>query len=547
MSPAAWLLLALVSAAGHVGAAEYYVDRDSLGGECSDSNEGLETSPWCTLDRANTSVQPGDTVFIREGAYDERIAPSLSGEEGSPIVYRAAEGENVVISGHWGHGATLDGIDHVTLDGLTFDGGFNTATGIYIDNHGDFITIRNCTVRNFRNPENTGGMGIWVARGGASHLLIEACTVFNNGTDNPDLQNGSNIHIFCESDHITVRDCDIYESATEDGLHLGAFGLVTDVLVENCRFWGNKEDGIDVKLVDRVTVRNCEFWGHTGTSTGGGAGIVIHKGARDVLVDQCVSHDNDDGFAVAYNSDGTDRSTERITIQRTVMYGNRDFAVHVAGGYWGGPMEGMLKEIYLYNNTIYENGYGAFLYAHADGDVQTVELYNNILWGNSDYDFGVHSDRIEMLSTDYNDYPGGDGDVINWHGSALTLAEFQSASGQEAASLIVDPAFTHAADRDFTLLETSPVIDRGVDVGLAFNGAAPDMGACEYGIPAEPDEDMPEGEDLDPLPEETAPEPADGLEAQDAVQDSDPTADGTTDAEPQEPGSEGCSCFLVSS
>ncbi len=545
---AACLWLGILIAAGHLGAAEYYVDRDSLGGACDDSNTGRETDPWCTLDKANTTVQPGDTVFVRQGTYDERIVPSLSGEEGRPIVYRAYGGENAVISGQWGHSATLDGIDHVTIDGLTFDGGLNTATGIYIDNHGDHITIRGCTIRNFRNPENTGGMGIWVARGGASHLLIEDCTIFNNGTDNPDLQNGSNIHIFSESDNITVRGCDIYESATEDGLHLGAFGLVTDVVVENCRFWGNKEDGIDMKLVERVTVRGCEFWGHSETSTGGGAGIVIHMGARDVLVDQCISHDNDDGFAIAYNNDGTARSTERITIRRSVMYGNGDFAVHVAGGYWGGPMEGMLGEIYFYNNTIYENGYGVFLYAHPDGDVRTVELFNNILWGNRDYDFGVHSDRIEMLTTDYNDYPGGEsGAVINWHGSALTLSEFQSASGQEAASLAVDPGFNDAAAQDFTLTETSPVIDRGTDVGLAFNGAAPDMGAYEYGVPVEPDEDVPDGLDPDPLPEEAAPEPADGFEPQDASTDAEPPPDAGSDAEPQEPGSEGCGCRMASS
>jgi hypothetical protein len=39
----------------------------------------------------------------------------------------------------------------------------------------------------------------------------------------------------------------------------------------------------------------------------------------------------------------------------------------------------------------------------------------------------------------------------------------------------VDPDF----DTDYTLLPTSPVIDAGIDVGLPYNGDAPDMGAFE--------------------------------------------------------------------
>lgn len=50
--------------------ATYYVDKDSTGGECSDTNNGTAlTTPWCTIEKANATVAPGDTVNIRAGTY----------------------------------------------------------------------------------------------------------------------------------------------------------------------------------------------------------------------------------------------------------------------------------------------------------------------------------------------------------------------------------------------------------------------------------------------------------------------------------------------
>ena len=45
------------------------------------------------------------------------------------------------------------------------------------------------------------------------------------------------------------------------------------------------------------------------------------------------------------------------------------------------------------------------------------------------------------------------------------------------------PQYVNAAGHDFHLQPTSPVIDQGTNVGLPFNGSAPDMGAFESGGP----------------------------------------------------------------
>ena len=65
----------------------------------SDNNEGTRTSPFRTISKAAQIALPGDVVTVHEGVYREWVNPANGGTEHSRIVYQAAEGETVVISG----------------------------------------------------------------------------------------------------------------------------------------------------------------------------------------------------------------------------------------------------------------------------------------------------------------------------------------------------------------------------------------------------------------------------------------------------------------
>lgn len=57
---------------------DYYVDANSIGGSCSDTNPGTITRPWCSISKANSTLQPGDTAYIRAGTYRETIRAQRS-------------------------------------------------------------------------------------------------------------------------------------------------------------------------------------------------------------------------------------------------------------------------------------------------------------------------------------------------------------------------------------------------------------------------------------------------------------------------------------
>ena len=66
----------------------------------SDENDGSRTSPLLTIQSAAGLAQPGDIITVHGGTYRERVNPPRGGlSDDRRIVYRAAEGEQVVIKG----------------------------------------------------------------------------------------------------------------------------------------------------------------------------------------------------------------------------------------------------------------------------------------------------------------------------------------------------------------------------------------------------------------------------------------------------------------
>lgn len=65
----------------------------------NDSQPGTFAAPFRTVGKAASLALPGDTVTVHEGIYREWVNPKNGGSEHQRIVYRAAGGEDVVLTG----------------------------------------------------------------------------------------------------------------------------------------------------------------------------------------------------------------------------------------------------------------------------------------------------------------------------------------------------------------------------------------------------------------------------------------------------------------
>jgi len=85
----AWLFPAVAAAA------EYHVAKTG-----DDANAGTSDKPWKTIQKAATTMQPGDTATVHAGTYREWVNPARGGtSDAARIVYRAAAGEQVLLKG----------------------------------------------------------------------------------------------------------------------------------------------------------------------------------------------------------------------------------------------------------------------------------------------------------------------------------------------------------------------------------------------------------------------------------------------------------------
>jgi hypothetical protein len=111
-------LFLAVSLATTLQAVELHV---SLKGD--DANPGSSEKPFKTIQAAAQVAQPGDTVTVHGGTYRETVIPAKSGEAGKPIVFHAAQGEQVLVDGSdpiTGWEAWKDGIERAPMAGDWF-------------------------------------------------------------------------------------------------------------------------------------------------------------------------------------------------------------------------------------------------------------------------------------------------------------------------------------------------------------------------------------------------------------------------------------------
>lgn len=160
-------------------------------GGSDETGDGSEEKPYATPGFAATQVAPGTEVIVHEGTYGQfKIRTEASGTKSKPVVFRAAEGERVIIQSVPGEeavagesvGIYLINVDNITLDGFEITGGTH---GIYyesLQSRGEEalenINISNCKVHGIRS---THGICVYARNDYApvKNIAMSGCEVYD--------------------------------------------------------------------------------------------------------------------------------------------------------------------------------------------------------------------------------------------------------------------------------------------------------------------------------------------------------------------------------
>jgi parallel beta-helix repeat protein len=177
LSKVAVVLFSFALFAAEGKAATYYV---STGG--NDANNGALSTPFRTISHGASLAQPGDTVYVRAGVYNDLVRISSKGTSTAHVGIRAYPGELPVIDGT-GTAASTDLVVFSNAQYVDFSG-FEVRNSTHIGicvYPGSFLTISG------NNVHGSVRNGIWAGYssfGTTSDLTISGNTVWNNVLEN---------------------------------------------------------------------------------------------------------------------------------------------------------------------------------------------------------------------------------------------------------------------------------------------------------------------------------------------------------------------------
>lgn len=411
-------------------AGDYYV---APGG--SDAAAGTLAAPWQSIAHAQAIAAAGDTVYFRGGKYAYSAAVTAcasrtdtvnaitldkSGSKGQPIRYWAYPGEIPVF-------------DFSAMKDDCRVKGFSVVA--------DWLHLKGLEITGAPqqpgNRLNHESWGVWI---NGSHNVFEQIDTHHHMGPGLFIKDGSyNLVLNSDSHHN-------YDPYTSNGAGQSADGFGAHVkanqpgnVFRGCRAWWNSDDGFDlINAYSPVTIEHSWAWLHgylpgTMQPLAAGNGNGIKAG----------------GYGGRYVPNGV-----RHTVRFSVAFANK------AAGFYANhhPLAND-----FFNNTGYGNhpDFNMLGIDAAGAPIQLGRLRNNIAHG------------AALLSN----AAGADHTFNSWNlAGAVTDADFASVAvtGWDA------PRQADGSLPRLTSLRFAPhsaLIGKGVDVGLPFHGAAPDLGA----------------------------------------------------------------------
>ena len=290
-------LLGATSAPALGAASTLYVDGSSA--SCSDSGAGTAAQPFCTISAAAPHAGAGQTVQVAGGTYPEDVKVSSSGSPGAPIVFTAAPGEAVTLTGKT-DGFTLTNASWITVNGFqvtrTTSYGINVTGGSHVTISANHVTFSGQPVQgqiaagirlsgvtsslvSGNDSDHNSDYGIMVV-GGSTGVEVRGNTTFSNSRVYERATAG--IRIYQSPGNVVDRN--ITHDNQDSGIE--CYPGANNTLVYDNVSYDNGDHGIDnLTATGEVIVGNTVYGNVT-------AGINIEGGSTGATVADNISVDN---------------------------------------------------------------------------------------------------------------------------------------------------------------------------------------------------------------------------------------------------------------
>ncbi len=434
----------------------YYVSPSG-----NDSNPGTISQPWKTWGKAfnSTSVQPGDTVYFRDGVYYKEIDAEPAGNFLGYGYKLTRDG----ISGNYIHYYAYPGETPILDCGLLQTSGLTASDNNYGIRSLDinYIKFKGLTVRNVWQGQGASGYENSSTGWGfyGSHIEFDNCTVYNvHGRGfHVDATNQDSIY-FTNCDAYYCTDSLTYSAPGNDGTGFGVGVNNTEsdtsdyVVFTGCRAWYCGDQGFSAAPKGKVEINSCWSF-HNGILEGAGWGFK-YGWTLNTLTDGMINTSIHNSIAAYNKSSGFNTNDPGALPLHTNIYNNTSYY----NGYVGG------------SDPNYP-GYGFYLFNTDGTNTQEYlrDYKNNISYNNSDGDIKLQSNAL--YTHDHNSW---DIPILIADKDFISIDSAGISGPRKADGSLPD------LNGFMELSSNSILIDAGINVGFPFFGTKPDLGCLEY-------------------------------------------------------------------